>query len=291
MLPNFRTSSCYQQPEWTAIADISEQFRLKVNEPECLVRQNRNCRGTNSCRMMPAARAFTPQPIATTVVSHSQSYPMPSYSKLIGFVIVALAMGGVVHAQDILPIPLSFITYADNDGGGASTAQEDVVTGVCYNTGATAHSFKAVQPPLYAYFYRSGDCTHVVGDLDEYPSDITYDEVTNTGRDARSIIIFTNRLLPVPLRLSAYADDGGSGAVTYYNAVTGVCYKTSATVHSVKPEPAPLFYCSYRSGDCTHLAGDGLNQQFGLSYNKVINTDKDAHSLKFFNDVAACEFL
>ncbi|KAJ7775359.1 hypothetical protein B0H16DRAFT_1712942 [Mycena metata] len=68
---------------------------------------------------------------------------MPSNSKLTGFITVALAMRGVVHAQDPLPIPLSFVAYANDDGSGAQTTQEAAVTGVCYNTGIKARSYQA----------------------------------------------------------------------------------------------------------------------------------------------------
>ncbi|KAJ7486474.1 hypothetical protein FB451DRAFT_1167908 [Mycena latifolia] len=191
---------------------------------------------------------------------------------LIGFITTALVMGGAVHAQ-LFPIPLNFIAYADDNGGGAQTTYNDVVTGVCYKTSATARSIKTEPVSLSAAFWRSGDCTHVVGDNDGGYSDLTYAQ-------------------PVPLSFIAYADDNGGGAqTTYNNVITEVCYPSNTTVRSIKPESAPLFVCFYRSGDCTHAAGDGLNQQFSVPYDKVINTEKDVHSIKYSNELEACELI
>ncbi|KAJ7486513.1 hypothetical protein FB451DRAFT_1167940 [Mycena latifolia] len=85
-------------------------------------------------------------------------------------------------------VPLSFIAYTNNDGGGAQTTYNEVVTGVCYKMSATARSIMTVPVPLSAATWRSDDCTHVVGDSDGGFSDVTYDQATNTRRDARSIL-------------------------------------------------------------------------------------------------------
>ncbi|KAJ7486507.1 hypothetical protein FB451DRAFT_1167934 [Mycena latifolia] len=95
-------------------------------------------------------------------------------------------------------------------------------------------------------------------------------------------------LKPAPFRFIAYADDNGGGASTQYNAMTNVCYKTSATAHSIKTIPTTLFLCLYRTSDCTHAAGDGLNQDFSVPYGKVINTEKDVHSVKYSKRLRPC---
>ncbi|KAJ7486467.1 hypothetical protein FB451DRAFT_1167902 [Mycena latifolia] len=258
-----RRGLCYQQQlEWTGIADILERFHLKANEPECLVRPNWNCRGTNSSRMH-ASR----QHLHSSAHHNSHSYPMLSCSKLIGFITTGLVMGGA-------PVPFSFITYADDNGGGAQTTFNHIVT---------VRSIKAVPVPLSAYFYSS-DCP---GDLGGVPSHITYDQAINTGNNAHGIKFVKDHpiddLLPVPFSFIAYAEDNNEGEQTFYDdAVTDVCYPSSATVRSVYPSPEGLSASFYRSGDCSHVDGDNRIEGFRtITYDKVTNTGQDTGSIIF----------
>ncbi|KAJ7486506.1 hypothetical protein FB451DRAFT_1167933 [Mycena latifolia] len=75
----------------------------------------------------------------------------------------------------------------DDNGGGAQTTYDDVVTDVCHTISATAHSIKTVPVPLAAAFYRSADCIHVEGDLEGF-NNIPYNVATNTKTDAHSVI-------------------------------------------------------------------------------------------------------
>ncbi|KAJ7486480.1 hypothetical protein FB451DRAFT_1167914 [Mycena latifolia] len=240
-----------------AIADVSERFHLKANEPECLVRPNWNCRGTNSQDACQPPVPSLLSPSQLTPVPKSHSYPMLSCSKLIGFITTALVMGAV-HAQ--VPVPFSFTAYADDNGGGASTKYDNVVTGVCYKTSATARSIDPVPVGLHAVFYGTFDCTH---DPDKISFNITYGK-------------------PVPLSFIAYADDNGEGAQTKYdNIVTGVCYKTSAAVRSLKAAPVLLSAVSWRSYDFTHVVGDSDGGYTDVAYGQATNTRTNARSIRF----------
>ncbi|KAJ7486520.1 hypothetical protein FB451DRAFT_1391440 [Mycena latifolia] len=89
-----------------------------------------------------------------------------------------------------MALPLSFTAYTANNGGGASAQYSNVVTGKCYKTIARVRSIKAEPVKLDAIFFRSSDCTHIVGDgLIEVPREIAYNQVTNTKADAGSVLI------------------------------------------------------------------------------------------------------
>ncbi|KAJ7486499.1 hypothetical protein FB451DRAFT_1167928 [Mycena latifolia] len=218
---------------------------------------------------------------------------MPSCSKLIGFITIALVMGGAVHAQVVYDLLASFSqhdpSFDDDDGGGAQTQYNNAITGVCYKTSATARSIDPVPALLNAYFYRSGDCSRIAIDP-ELPTDIRYGTVTNTNLDVNSIMF--EKIVPINDGLLAsfshdpsfewltifiaYTDNDGGGAQTTYNeVVTGVRYKISATARSIKTVPVPLSY------DCTHVVGDLDGGFSDVTYDQATNTRRDARSVFF----------
>ncbi|KAF7348941.1 hypothetical protein MVEN_01414600 [Mycena venus] len=105
-------------------------------------------------------------------------------------------------------------------------------------------------------------------------------------------VVHAQDLLPVPVRFTAYSDNDGGGASTQYEVLTDICQPaTGGTFRSVNIREPTLFVCVYRTSDCTHASGDGLNQAHSYPFDKAINSDKDTNSIKFSTDGnLVCEF-